>query len=192
MKIYTSCNELPLGIFLDILYNGSIQKLKKSRFSRVSKKKLKNAWATIYDEYSDLSKSESTQAFFQLLKQKTTLQNKLFITQLCIDSLKVNYSRELVNVLRKLGHNFKFTRESLTSDLKKVVAKSKPLVIRLKKLEENIAPYLSAEDLSRSDFEDILVSLSKFQGYRLNKSEITVTEFVNILNNYKAWLTHKK
>lgn len=190
--IYTSCSEIPLNVFLDILYTGSIKKLKKRRFLFVSKKKLERAWGKIYDEYSDLSKSEGTQAFFQLLKQKTTLQNKIFITQVCIDSLKTNYSSELANVLKKLGYNFKFTRESLESDLKKVVAKSKPLVIRLKKLEENIAPYLGAEDLKQSDFEDILVSLSKFQGYRLDKNHITVIEFVNILNNYKAWLTHKK
>lgn len=190
--IYKNCSELPLDIFLNILYTDNVSKLKKSPLFFVSKKKLKKVWGDIYDEYSDLSKSEGTTAFFQLLKQKTTLQNKIFITQTCIDSLKENYSEELVKVLKKLGYNFKFTRETLASDLKKVVAKSKPLLIRLKKLEENITPYLNAEDLKKSDFEDILVSLSKFQGYRLDKKQITVSEFVNILNNYKEWLTHKK
>lgn len=188
--VYKNCSEIPLGVFLSIMYENdySLMVVKKG----LTKPNLKDCWNVIYEEYNELSDDGGNQVFFQMIKQKTILQNKIFITQTCIDGLKNYYNLELVNVLKKMGFNFKFSKESLIRDLQKVVAKSKPFLLQLTKLNKEIQPFLSGDQLKISDFDDILVSLSKFQGYRINKNEVSVSEFVKILNNYKKWQTLKK
>lgn len=194
--LFTSCSDLPLDRFLSIMYDQSAANLKflikKEGLRKTSEKTLKETWDSIYEEYTEMNSSEGNTAFFQLLKQKTILQNKIAIAQCCIDGLSSGYSLELVNVLKKMGYNFKFSKETYKKDLIKVVAKSKPWVLQLQKLNKSIAPYLEGEQLKMSDFDDILVTLSKFQGYRITKESVTVSEFVKILNNYKKWQTPKK
>jgi hypothetical protein len=53
--------------------------------------------------------------------------------------------------------------------------------LKLKEIQmDRMVKENSAKPLTDSDFDKILTQLSKYQGYRLDKNQITVSEFVSV------------
>jgi hypothetical protein len=87
-----------------------------------------------------------------------------------------------------MGFNGSFDDASMVDDLKSVISTVKSFEIDLqrKTLEyEKIVNEGGKSKISGSYFDNLLVDLSRFMGYRLKKNELTVNEFMVIKNKYQ-------
>jgi hypothetical protein len=192
--LYLSCSELPFDRFLTALIEKNYTALiKKPGLFSISKEKLIEHWFEIYSEYCDLAESEASKAYLNMIKRKLFLETKVALCEALISSLMLGYNYETTQALKKLGFNFKLSKMSYMADLKKVIAKAKPMVLEIGKIKKELEPYLTEETpASKTDFLALLVILSKHQGYHLDAKKITVEEYILTLKAYDTWLQQQK
>lgn len=184
---YQSCNEIPLYNFIKVLAKKDFSYLVVSG----SPKHLDKVWEKILNEYIELTGSEKQTQMLSLMKEVAFLGNKIFLIKSVEYSLRIQYSEELVLQLKKLGFN-------INLNVKNYDQYNKQLDILLTRLKSTINIYetksnelkeLQKVDESDKDLESQylgwLTDLSKFQGYRLDPKEITVIEFISIMESYK-------
>lgn len=186
-KYYDSCNDLPLYNFIKLLSTKDLSYLVISG----KPKNLPEVWDKVFNEYVQLTGSEKQTQILALTKEVAYLGNKIFMVNSVIYSLRIQYSEELVGVLKKLGFTISLNVKNLKDyerQLDLLSTRLKSTISIYEKKAEELKKINSSDDNEtniESQYLGWLTELSKFQGYRLNPKDITVTEFVNILNNYK-------
>jgi hypothetical protein len=70
-------------------------------------------------------------------------------------------------------------------DLKLTITQSKSLVVRFNDLNTDLERISKSEKSEANDYDAILSELSKYQGYRLDPKQITVSEFCAIVKRFK-------
>jgi len=187
--LYVHCNELPLDNFIDCLVNNHYERLiKRPRFQ--SEKTLNYVWDCIYSEYCDLSGTANYKKLISLLREIGSLKSKLLLINTCLTILTVSYNSYCVNALRKLGYNYDFDRKNnnkLLNDLEQIVIRKKQLEITVKIKEDEYNKLIDDKKVDEIDvlyFDKQLINLSKWIGYRLDKQQITVSEYCAIIQEY--------
>jgi len=184
---YKSCSEIPLYNFIKVLSTKDFKYLVISG----KPKKLGQVWEKILNEYIELTGNEKQTQMLAVMKEVAFLGNKIFLIKSIEYSLRVQYSEDLVGQLKKNGFN-------ISLDVKNYEQYNKQLDLLLTRLKSTISIYESkAQELKdmqeikesdrdlESQYTGWLADLSKFQGYRLDPKEITVTEFASILDSFK-------
>ncbi len=189
---YRNIAELPLNIFIECLCDKNYTKLNVEDGEAV--------WQSIYLQYIDaLNDRES------LYAAKAELEiNMLFIKTMAIESCEnaitqyKNLSNsndlqpEIIEALKALQTISGITIDSSDSEymdkIKQVIIRAKAWIIQIENLKKQIERIINKESkhILRSDFDVLLVQLSKHMQYHVNKYQITVSEFVNILLDMKA------
>jgi hypothetical protein len=185
-KTYQNCAELPLDNFIKIASSGDLKHLVVFGFP--TKAQLVLAWDAILSEYLVLSNSPQQNFMLTCMKEITTLSNKIEIIQALVDHLALHYHEGMVINLKLLGFRFKYNpenKEQYHKDLQLTVTQSKSLLIRLEQKKKDLNLLRSKESGSDADYDSVLTELSKFQGYRLNPKDVTVSEFLAILKRFK-------
>jgi hypothetical protein len=185
-NLYQDCNECPLDVFIDCLINHKLERLIKS--GEASQKELSEAWEKLFIEYCDLSGDKNMKHLIHLSKNIGYLQCRILAAQLCVYVLSNRKSDACVEQLKLMGFNGNFNEASIADDLKSVIATVKSFEIDLqrKALEyEKIVNEGGKAKLESSYFDNMLVDLSKFMGFRLKKNELTVNEFMSIKSKYQ-------
>jgi len=149
-------------------------------------------WNNVQAEYIDLLSDDKLDDLFLLKRDINKLHNKIQLTQHCISALQVMYYEPLCAELNKMGYKVKFTPETIISDLKRVVTLAQSLVLQR---DEKVKLYKEAESkltgtgkaITEQDFDDNLVTLSKFQGYRLGK-EVFLSEYIAVKNSFSEYV----
>lgn len=193
-QYYNNCSELPLSVFIDIMVTDNINKLIKRR-GLYGKRHVDEIWNDIQDEYSELSGSNRTTMVLSMLKDQFVLKNNIYLCQTIIKTMSININNDLVAVLKRLGFRNKFSKETIDKDLKQVVNTAKSWFIELNKVESEIKALYGSNDNEKvkvSDYDAVLARLSKFQGYRIDAREISVSQYLQVIKNYTEWLTQKK
>lgn len=187
-KYYTSCSNLPLWNFIRIITSGNLNYLliKRGLFNV----DLKPIWEAIFSEYLELSGSSHHVKLLSLLKEQKILATKITIVHHAISSLQTNYHEGTVGVLRSMG--FKLNKKTASSDLNRVVSKTKTWVMRLNRVSAELDTLSKNESVSDSDFDAILAELSRFQGYRIDPKTVTVSEYIAITNSLKKDIDGKQ
>jgi len=183
---YKSIAECPLNVFISVLVSGDLRNLKKWGF--VTAKKLVEVWDNLFDEYL----KETNQAQYSILLRKmkdiAITKNKIRLAIGVVSNLELRYNEKLVECLRLLGYRYKFDpkdSDKYFKDLERVRKDIKNLIVINKELEEKLRGK-EKDSVREQDFDSLLVELGRFQGYRLEKNKITVSEFLQILKNYKT------
>lgn len=182
---YSTCNELPLWNFIRCL-TGDVTHLIKLGWP--TKKSLEKAWENIFNEYIGLSKEVTHKAMLGLLKQISSMNGRFVLVYEVVRSLRINYNEELVKFLLENGYKYKFDHldyEGFNKDLDRVMAKAKGLTLQAKDRQKELDS-LKGKSEGETDWDELCSALGKFQGYQIDKKKITVSEFVSILNSYKA------
>lgn len=181
---YSSCSDLPLSVFIQVLTTSETKWLIKS--GKPSKIQLKEAWEKIFDEYSNLSENKQQNYLLNLLREYYSIPNKLHIIQTIVDNLAVRYDAELIRLLREMGFRHSYSPETFERDLKLTVTQAKGLVLKYRSLYDDLEKLQSQDSKAEpSDYDLILSELSKYQCYRLDPKQITVSEFCAIVNRFK-------
>lgn len=182
---YKTATECPLAAFISVVVLGDIKKLKRAGIVSIST--LEDAYNSIFDEYLQGSNSEGYAILLSQLKDVALLRAKARLAGSTLEVLKMKNNHKLVEVLRMLGYRHDFNhleREKYYSDLEKVAKDVKKMTDTIKGMEQKFRDKAKG-GVTEADFDSLLVQLGKYQGYRLDKNKITVSEFVQVLKNYK-------
>jgi hypothetical protein len=182
---YKTASECPLSVFISVLVLEDVRKLRRSGI--VPKSTLVDAYESIFDEYLKESNEEGYIILLNKLKDVAMLRNKGRLAGTTLAVLRMKYNGSLVEVLRMLGYRYSFDftdKEKYYFDLEKVAKEVKKIADLIKGLEEEHKKKAKKE-VAEGDFDGILGQLSKFQGYRIDKKEVTVREFLEIFKNFK-------
>ena len=184
-NLYIRCRETPLDVFIDVLVNKNLNRL--VRFGKATQKQINYAWEALFSEYCEISGTPQFQRLLSLTKEIGSHQSKLLTIQLCTKVLGYRYSQRCVLTLKRLGYNYKFNIQDpagYVKDLKSVFTKSKTTELALDQALNEYQKLLNSSggsQLTEDHFEKILVELSKFMGFRIDRKQVTVSEYVAIL-----------
>jgi len=182
--IYQSCTELPLYLFIKVLTTGELIHLVQR--GKPKKEQLKEAWDKIFAEYSALSENKQNNYLLSLLRDYYSIPNKIVIIQTIVDELSKGYNKELTDKLRELGFRHAYRPETYMQDLKITVTQAKGLILKYKTCYDDLERLQEKNSKAEpTDYDLILSELSKYQGYRLDPKQITVSEFCAIVKRFK-------
>lgn len=184
-KIYTSISDMPLYNFIKCLLSSDLSYMKKEK-GLIKPSKLRKAWENIFAQYLEKSGNESNQVLLHSLKRYQVLVNKIKLIDSNIEMLSITYSNDIAYMMKKLGYpvNEIKDREKYMQQLVDISKRAKTLVFQANKIKKDLDNFnenASSESVTEDDFNEILIILSKNQGYRLDAKEITVLEFVLLL-----------
>ena len=184
---YTDCAELPLINFIKIVCDANRLREWLTITGTPKESDLLQAWEKISESYNDLM-GDTTQVYLlDLLSQISYLDEKLRIVYNIVAYLSVNRSEGLIKVLQEdLNFNYEYSDESIERDLKATVSEIKIDKVNLELNQNELKEHKDkGKPPTESDYDSILSTLSKHQGYHIRKQDITVSEFIAILNNFK-------
>lgn len=184
--VYKSISDLPLHNFIEITITGDLKWL----IIEGEPQDLDEHWANIYSEYDDVVGAGGESKGLSLAKQITMLTNKLTVIKNLIQYLRVKRSERLIELLTA-DYGFKFKYTDLQKDLNRTETLLKTDELKLIKLTADYEKLSESKGMTREDFTDILVSLSKHLGYMPNKHKITVAEYVSMIKDFKRYNSPK-
>jgi hypothetical protein len=177
------CDDVSLYIFLKVLTSGNNSLLIKRGFP--TKEELTEAWESIFSEFTTLSDNKQSNYLLSLLREYYSIPNKIVIIETIVQALSERYDPELIRLLRSMGFRHKYEPETMAMDLQLTVTQSKSLVVRWNDLNTDLEKVGKSEKSEANDYDAILSELSKYQGYRLDPKQITVSEFCAIVKRFK-------
>lgn len=195
-ELYRSCSLLPLNIFIDAIIDDNLKGLIIK--GTPTDEEISEAWEFIYCEYLEISKSARTEYLLQLQNDIRLLEDEELHVGMAIYLLHPNMrpyclgrEGELIKILRYYGYNQ--TIDFNSPDYDKVISVISSRIamkkLRLDGKRKELKEYLDANKTgkpSRIQFDNILVRLSRFQGYHIRAAKITVSEYLTIFNDCVA------
>lgn len=186
---YEKCQNLPLSVFLDVLETGNTKEL--IRFGIASKKTREYIWGKVFEEFQTLLNDGSLVHSFSLMRYITYQRTKILILTHCMKSLMIQYNDKVADVIRAFG--FSMQEKTMDKDMQRINGGIKRMEVEIKEKEAELA---KMEDVQgeKDALRLLILSASKFQGYRIDPPKTTVKEFALILDNYKKekkWLQGK-
>lgn len=177
---YSGCDTLPLSVFLEVLETGNTKKL--VRFGIMPEKKRTDLWEKIFEEFREMIKDTSQVHSFSIMRFITYQRTKILILTHCMKSLMIQYNEKVADVIRAFG--FQMAEGRMMKDLKRINGQIKRMEVEIEEKEAELA---KMEDVQgeKDALRLLILSASKFQGYRIDPPKTTVKEFALILDNYK-------
>ena len=184
-KTHKSCKTLTLERFLACLYDNSLKSLVIWGYFMPSR--LERVWDDIWNEYQKISSDSTQQAIIRLMKEATQLGIRYYLICDVVRCLRMRYSKELHETLTVLGYREKLDPINQSQYQKKlsiIESKAKLLKTQKEEKEKDLKNYQKSKS-KETNWDEILSELSKFQGYRLDKTKITVSEFCAVSKRYR-------
>ena len=181
IKYVDSASKATLWQFKQVIDTGDVRYLllldSYEDFPECDIDKLTIAWYNIYDEWSTIVGGNRSDIFLIKQKQITLLTLQYEQGQIAMRMLKLFPVKELIDEVNAFGYeidpdNFDKTYEKAKTQLTKLKHK-----ISLIKTESKV-------DEEPQDFDSMIVSLEKFQGYAFDDG-MKVKKFANIYKKYK-------
>jgi hypothetical protein len=149
---------------------------------------LQAAWDKIYVQYCQLSQDSSYNEVFETIKEINDLRAKIYLIDGIIVYLQLSYSKELIDILNVFALRCTIKQEDtgavLADKLNTVLGRAKKWNLKLKQKQGDLEKLRtkSTGKLDRNYFDDQLFEISKFNGYHIKASDITVSQFCRSLN----------
>jgi len=180
-SLFIHANQTPLDVFIDCLVNKNLVRL--VRAGKATSRELSEAWEQLFSEYCELSGSPKYQHMLNLLRQMGGMKSKILSVKLCITVLESRHSEKCIQVLKRFGYKHHFNpgdQEAYYKDLKAVATKIKSTELALDQAEKEYTKLIekTGEKITEQQFDEALLDLSKYMGYRIDKHQITVAEYV--------------
>ncbi len=155
---------------------------------QASEEELKEAWNNIYLEYASLMQQNQVNEVFELIKEINTLNAKITLVDTCVRHLSHNYDQQLIDVLNELRLRCNLLQgdneETAFQKLNGVISRAKKWLVEIQMAEVKLESIQETEknENPRDYFYDMLMVISKENGYHAKSSEITVYEFCRHIN----------
>lgn len=158
---------------------------------------LQDAFERIIGEFSSLVQNDKSEAIIKISKRIGLLQWQITYIDYIVGSdevigaLQVKHVPELCTELRKLGYDYKFdptNRYQYERDLLAVRSRAKSLISQrsnlLQEYKRMTATNGTGKRKTREDFEEELISLSRFQGYHIDKATTMTSSYAMLMTQY--------
>lgn len=183
-EYYKNCAELPLNLFIQCVVTQKLHGLIIS--GKPTDEQLNEAWGNINQDYQDLTEDHDGDYLLGLFSNISYLDERLRIIYNIVAYLEIKRSEGLILLLQEMGFDFEYSEESLLTDLKLTVSQAKFDKVNLEMQQNELKELQSkGKQPTEYDYDSILSTLSKYQGYQLRSKDLTVTEFIAILNRFK-------
>lgn len=170
--LYSSCRELPLHIFNEILVIDDLALLAKEKSEVVySNDVLIKQWELILDEYSELSKNQESQKVYRDKAEILFLEQRL-------NALRIIFVLGQVSKTEKQNDEYLALRKKhRVKDIKKDMSATEN-ILRLK-IED--FKRMNANESNPNSFEYNLANVSNILGFQINRFTTTVSEWLSLL-----------
>lgn len=196
---YKSCSDLPLYNFIQILVHDN----KELLYNRPNKAWYKSAdletiWDGIFMEYIELCEDKRSKAVLELMKEITIVNNKIEITQNCINLLSrindVEDYQPAINILRSYGFMYSFKNESLLEDLQKTAKSAKILIFERDELRAQLNEINKndQEKATEKDFSVHLANIESTTNITIRPKEHTVMDYIGFLQVFNVKMNHER
>lgn len=183
-KLYKDCHDLPLYNFLKIISENDLTYLVIS--GSPPEKTLVDLWEVIFNEYSDLFKDKQKEYVIEVIKEITVYNLNLDLIERIVNVMVDNPSEHLAGILRSMGFIFDFNPEDQDKYIKELnltISKAKSLLFKLENAKKELQS-LQVDTDKKTNYDSVLVTLGKYQGYRIDPKTTPVSEYVEVFNNY--------
>ena len=186
LKTYKDCFDLPLSKFIDAIVDQNYNALVIS--GTATDQELTDLWESIYAQYCELSNNSQYSDYQSKLKDYGLMKQRLIVLAGAVQVLSVAYNKEVADALITVG--FRHTLDPLKPDnyLKELERLSKQCGAfsgRVKMAENqlnDLTKHIEKKKTTRKDFIDSVAVVSRFVGFRIDPSIITVAEFASYQN----------
>lgn len=202
---YHHCGHCPLDRFETCLKTGNLDALIIS--GTPSFGDLAEAWGNIYAEYLDLNNDNETIYLLQLQKEislltdlKVEVETALqFLSLAILPGMAYIYRPELVTILKDRDFDFPFdlnNPQQYAESLQEVENRLSPIRLQLEMNTKEYRDYISSKGNQTIDanyFDKMLTRVARFRHIPvIRKTEITVKEFVLMIQDYLDFIKSKQ
>lgn len=189
-SLYESIYDLPFSNFISCIADNNLAALIKTGFPPIEA--LQVAWASIYEQYSDAIADNEAKLYLSLYKEITRLQIAIEEINKLVDVLKNFFVPQFITRLNKiLNTAFVFdvkNPEDYDNKLQRCLNRSKGFLINLEIKKSEFEAIKNKNEGKekvnlREYFSSMLNILSKHNAYRINSSEITVFDYIDLLKS---------
>lgn len=188
-KCHNSCDTILLDTFIQIFCDGKFELLIIS--GRPSENEVLSAWENILNEYVDIVGNAASEHIIVLQKKINVIKCRMHIVELAVTGLSICYDKKFIDGLNQCGYPCKLTAENWEElrmkELQSIISRSKTLNVELEPLEkqlERLQKPKKNKPVTKEDFEQDIVMLSKHQGYRIDKKKTTMSEYAAIYSSF--------
>lgn len=197
-KTYTSCDNLPLSNFINIVVDGDLSQLYAEPARFIHKQSdLSSIWENIFNEYNELTNNTQSRHIFNLIKEIKYIDGKNKTVSECISLLSqvndVNEYQETIDILNSFGcSHIKITNENKFTTLPRCETVCKRFIIELNQKEAEYQS-LNSDDNNKATKQDFYETISyiseHLHGKTIDVHKTTVSMYVADLNLIKNKLT---
>lgn len=141
-------------------------------------------WKELMIDYAAALESPTFEAYMDACVRMNVAASKFQLVESIVQVLEVDYNPEYVRELKEFGYMGQYnpeTREAYLRDLQNAYKKAKSFLILAKQKKEEIdrieKESEGSGEITREVFDENLISLSKFFGYHVKDTDITVLQY---------------
>lgn len=188
----TTCAQTSLHDFIRCFFHQEYKVL--SEGEKCTDEQLNEAWQAIYEEYCIISGSLDHVKIMKCLNEIIRLQKILYYGSAAVFVLCYEYSEPDIEVLKKIGFNYEFSKtdhESFIKDVEKCAKKLKGFDLQLqvqqkKRLElfgfdENGNQKNNKQQQTEGDFLKSVAIVGKSNGYHISLKNTMLDEWAGMV-----------
>jgi len=192
---YTSCDNLPLANFIEIVCTGELKHLYSEPAKYIHKQAdLASVWQVIFNEYNELTNNAQAKHIFNLVRDMYVLQTRISIIDDAIAFLasvdQIELYQDTINILYQYGcGHIVFTNENKIAQLKRCVSICKKYLLELKQKETeyNALNTDNGAKVTKQDYYANVAIISKYMnGKDIDLHKTTVSLYISYINLMKA------
>lgn len=188
-NIYRHINECPLAVFIDCSIDSRYKSLIK--YGTARQVHLEAAWSQIYSEYSEHTGSDSYRLLMNLSRQIGYEETKLLCIGLCLRVMYHRPEEKCIKILRNYGYNYAYDirdKQQYIKDLEAVAKRTGGLQLSIDQKRKELSEReksIGGKEMTREMFDDMIAELAKHMAFRIDKHEVTVSEFISYRKHYE-------
>lgn len=183
---YHTCKTLTVGEFINAYCNNDLSGLLKS--GEANDIQLQSAWNEILFDWSSLIKSSKSERILNLACEIGLLQWHIIYVEYAVIYLLLKYDEDIATQVQALGYEVpEFGSKGYESAINRIKSLAKTKVFELNNLRDEykkIQKTSEGKSQTEEEFVGMVLILSKYQGYNIDRNITTVFEFAMIFNNY--------
>ena len=187
-RLLRTLSECPIAVFKKALCTGDLSLLIVS--GDPTDAQLLEAWNEIYFDYAAVLKSDNSDYTFNLAKDIGLLKHHLAYVEWAVLFLRLKYEPEVVEELQTIGYfDLEYSEDPAEWErrLNRVISLAKTKVHDLENLErdyERLNKTTEGKSVTEEEFNQTVLELARFQGYRIDQLTTMMDEYVSIFNNF--------
>lgn len=188
-NIYRHCSELPLAAFINCSVDKDYRSLLK--YGHAKTEYLHRAWDQIYSEYAEKSGSQTYKLLLNLSKDIGYLETKQYCIAVCLKVLQHRPDQKCIAILTRYGYKYAFdisNPKQYSDDIASMATHASSIQIQIQRKKKELiesTQKLNGKELTRDHFTQMMISIGKYMGQRIDPDKWTVLEFIFARQHYE-------